>query len=86
MGWNNLEITKKTHPIFENILENEYFYFVHSYYLNTLKKENILAETFYGHKIPAIIAKKNYVGVQFHPEKSGLAGQKFITNWLKWKP
>ena len=86
MGWNNLQITKKTHPIFKNILENEYFYFVHSYYLNTLKKDQILAETFHGHKIPAIIAKDNYVGVQFHPEKSSLVGQKFITNWLKWKP
>ena len=86
MGWNNLQIIRNKHPIFKNIIENDYFYFVHSYYLNTLQTDQILAETFYGHKIPAIIAKDNYIGVQFHPEKSGLVGQKFITNWLKWKP
>jgi glutamine amidotransferase len=86
MGWNNLQIIKKKHPIFKNIIENEHFYFAHSYYLNTLQIDQVMAETFYGHKIPAIIGKENYVGVQFHPEKSGLVGQKFITNWLKWKP
>ena len=86
MGWNNLEIYKTEHPILKNISEAEQFYFVHSYYLNTLKKDQILADTNYNHKIPAIIGKNNYIGVQFHPEKSSQSGQKVITNWLKWKP
>ena len=86
MGWNNLQINKKVHPLFKNINEKEQFYFVHSYYLKTTKKDQILAETTYGHKIPAVIAKDNYIGVQFHPEKSSLAGQKIIANWLSWKP
>ena len=86
MGWNNLKIYDTNHPILKNISELEQFYFVHSYYLNTLKKDQILADTNYTHKIPAIIGKDNYIGVQFHPEKSSESGQKIITNWLKWKP
>ena len=86
MGWNNLEIYKTNHAILKNITEFEQFYFVHSYYLNTFKKDQILADTNYNHKIPAIIGKDNYIGVQFHPEKSSTSGLKIITNWLKWKP
>ena len=37
-------------------------------------------------KIPAIVGDENYLGVQFHPEKSSLSGQKLISNWLKWSP
>ena len=46
----------------------------------------IIACTNYSQKIPAIIGKENYIGVQFHPEKSGNSGQKFIYNWLRWRP
>ena len=86
MGWNNLKVYKTNHPILNNISELEQFYFIHSYYLNTQKKDQILADTNYNHKIPAIIGKDNFIGVQFHPEKSSGSGQKIITNWLKWKP
>ena len=50
MGWNNLEIYKTNHPILKNISELEQFYFVHSYYLNTFKKDQILADTNYNQK------------------------------------
>ena len=86
MGWNNLKIENKNHPILENITEDEQFYFVHSYALNSKQKNEIIAYTTYNQEIPAIIGKDNYVGVQFHPEKSGNSGQKFIYNWLKWSP
>ena len=86
MGWNNLQIENRTHPILENITENEQFYFVHSYALNTKNSNQIIANTNYNQEIPAIIGKENYIGVQFHPEKSGNSGQKFIYNWLKWIP
>ena len=85
MGWNNLQIEYK-HPILENIAESEQFYFVHSYALKSKQTNQILANTYYNQKIPAIIGKENYIGVQFHPEKSGNSGQKFIYNWLKWVP
>ena len=85
MGWNNLEISERKHPILKNITEQEQFYFVHSYYLKTKEKSEVYASTNYSHKIPAVIAKDNYVGVQFHPEKSSYSGQKIISNWLNWK-
>jgi imidazole glycerol-phosphate synthase subunit HisH len=85
MGWNNLEINKETHPILKDITEKEQFYFVHSYYLKTKNKSEVYANTNYNHKIPAVIARDNYVGVQFHPEKSSYSGQKLISNWLNWK-
>ena len=86
MGWNNLQFENKNHPVLENITENEQYYFVHSYVLDSNKTNQILANTTYNQKIPAIIGKDNYIGVQFHPEKSGNSGQKFIYNWLKWIP
>jgi glutamine amidotransferase len=86
MGWNNLSIESNNHPILENISESEQFYFVHSYVLQSKQTNQIIANTNYSEKIPAIIGKENYIGVQFHPEKSGNSGQKFIYNWLKWKP
>ena len=86
MGWNNLQFEYNNHPILENITENEQFYFVHSFVLESKKPSQIIASTNYSQKIPAIIGKGNYIGVQFHPEKSGNSGQKFIYNWLKWCP
>ena len=85
MGWNNLQI-EYNHPILENISESEQFYFVHSYALESKETNQIIANTNYIQKIPAIIGKENYIGVQFHPEKSGNSGQKFIYNWLNWRP
>ncbi len=85
MGWNNLKIQEKKHPIFNDISDKDQFYFVHSYYLNTLKKSEIFALTNYYHDIPSVVGKDNYLGFQFHPEKSSISGQKIITNWLKWK-
>ena len=86
MGWNNLQIEYNNHPVLENISESEQFYFVHSYALESKQTDQIIANTNYSQKIPAIIGKENYIGVQFHPEKSGNSGQKFIYNWLKWRP
>ena len=86
MGWNNLQIKNNNHPVLENINENEQYYFVHSYALNNYEVSETIAYTTYESKIPAIIGKKNYLGVQFHPEKSGISGQKFIHNWLTWSP
>ena len=86
MGWNNLQFECDGHPLLKNITESEQFYFVHSFALDSKKNSQIIATTNYNQIIPAIIGKENYVGVQFHPEKSGNTGQKFIYNWLKWRP
>ncbi len=82
MGWNNIKI-RKNHKIFNGLSKNPYFYFVHSYYTNTESKKDILAECRYGIDFPAVISRKNYIGVQFHPEKSGKDGLKLLKNYLK---
>ena len=83
MGWNNLKLENTNHPLLKNISEKDQYYFVHSYYLQESERDQVIANTNYCHQIPAIVGKENYLGVQFHPEKSSLSGQKLITNWLK---
>ena len=83
MGWNNLKLENTNHPLLKNISEKDQYYFVHSYYLQESEKDEVIANTNYCHQIPAIVGKENYLGVQFHPEKSSLSGQKLIYNWLR---
>ena len=80
MGWNTLSIHKK-HPLTKNIEEGEYAYFVHSYYLQTKNWDNVLLYCDYGNKVPAVVAKDNIYGMQFHPEKSSITGNKLLTNF-----
>lgn len=76
MGWNNLAFQKKD-PILKYINEGDYVYFVHSYYVDSSYDE-VLADTKYGVKIPAIVKKENVYATQFHPEKSGAVGLKIL--------
>ncbi len=78
MGWNEVEF--KDHYIFDGI-DGNFFYFVHSYYFNT-EDENVIAYTDYGIKFASAVARDNYVGVQFHPEKSGKNGLKLLQNFV----
>ncbi|MCC0640163.1 MULTISPECIES: imidazole glycerol phosphate synthase subunit HisH [unclassified Clostridioides] len=73
MGWNNLKFNKKNDDILKYIKEDDYVYFVHSYYANSSNKE-LVAFSEYEKKIPAIVRKDNVYGIQFHPEKSGEVG------------
>lgn len=81
IGWNRLNL-KKNSKIFEGIPPNVYFYFVHSYYVKP-EEDIVLATTFYGEEFPSAVAKDNIFGVQFHPEKSGKWGLKFLSNFVK---
>lgn len=65
-----------------NRVGNEYFYFVHSYYVEA-DGSYTAAECEYGEVFSAVIGKDNYCGVQFHPEKSGKAGHRFLAEWLR---
>ena len=84
MGWNNLKINDefRNDKILKNVnVENEeYVYYVHSYFAKTDMK-NIIAYSEYGTKIPGIVKNKNVYGMQFHPEKSGDTGLKLLKNW-----
>lgn len=81
MGWNSI-IKINDDPLLNNIDLETGFYFLHSYYFNTLDKENVIASVNYGNKFPCIVRKKNVWGVQFHPEKSHQNGHKLITNFV----
>lgn len=82
MGWNDIIILRES-PLLEGIKTGDYFYFVHSYYCKLMEDISI-AITDYGVKFPSIIEKNNFVGVQFHPEKSGKNGLIFLKNFLRW--
>ncbi|WP_019228836.1 imidazole glycerol phosphate synthase subunit HisH [Sedimentibacter sp. B4] len=76
MGWNNLKFNKQD-PILKYIKEDEYVYFVHSYYAVSDNQE-LVAYSDYEKRVPAIVRKNNVYGIQFHPEKSGETGQNIL--------
>ena len=78
IGWNN--IFELASPIFKDIAENSYCYFVHGYYAHLGK--HTIAKAAYGMDYSAALNFKNFYGVQFHPEKSAEVGGKIIQNFL----
>lgn len=86
MGWNSLKIKSVNHPIVLEIAQDEDFYFANSYHFICQNENNVIGYVDYGIKINAIIAKDNIIGAQFHPEKSGKAGLKFLKNFIDWRP
>ena len=78
VGWG--PVKSKNHPLFEG-LDNEQFYFVHSYYAKVSEQSIGLAD--YQISYSAALANKNFLGVQFHPERSGEAGEQLLINFLK---
>jgi len=81
MGWNQVSFDK-VHPLFAEIPNNAYFYYVHSYFIE-YHAEYTLATTEYGENFTAIMNRNNFFGVQFHPEKSGALGEKLLENFTK---
>lgn len=80
MGWNFLKI-KDESPVFNEVRNKPYVYFVHSYYLSAENRSIVKAVTEYGIKIDAAVEKENVFATQFHPEKSGKTGLTMLENW-----
>jgi glutamine amidotransferase len=80
MGWNTLRLVKQT-PLFEDVADESYVYFVHSLYPVPTDKEIVATETEYGETFTSAVASKNVFGTQFHPEKSGDIGLKILENF-----
>lgn len=80
-GWNKV-FRDSENPLFKDIPNGTHFYFVHSYFLE-FNSNFTLAATEYGIKFSAAIQKDNFYGVQFHPEKSGIAGEQLIKNFAQ---
>jgi glutamine amidotransferase len=81
MGWNTLRIVKQP-PLFDNVANESYVYFVHSLYPVPDDKKIVASETEYGVTFASAIADKNVFGTQFHPEKSGDIGLKILENFV----
>lgn len=79
MGWNTVNHTE--HPLFSGIKQDAYFYFDHSFAMQT--GDYTIGKTTYGTEFSSAIAKNNFMGVQFHPEKSSAAGEQLLTNFIK---
>ncbi len=79
IGWNT--IYNLSSPLFKNIKENSYVYFVHGYYAelgaNTISKTNYITE------YSSALNKNNFYGAQFHPEKSGDVGEQILKNFIE---
>ena len=80
VGWNNL-IFKRSHNFFSGIVQENDFYFTHSYSCVMDNIEEVVAEFNYGNNFVACVQKKNIIGTQFHPEKSMTSGIRLLQNF-----
>ena len=78
MGWNT--VTHTDHPLFAGIKQNAYFYFVHSFAMDV--GDYTIGTCEYGVRFTAALCRDNFMGVQFHPEKSGSVGAKLLNNFI----
>ena len=88
MGWNTIRPTIQ-HALLDGIRTGDdglNAYFVHSYHVETMLPEDLVATADYGGPVTAMIGYENMVGTQFHPEKSQALGLTLIANFLRWKP
>ena len=79
MGWNRVAV-RREHPLLAGLTDDEQAYFVHSYAVPT--GDWTLASSDYGEAFSAVIARDNFHGMQFHPERSAAVGAKLLKNFL----
>ena len=82
IGWNQIASTRSI-DLLEGVAEGSFFYFVHSYYVETEDPADCAATTDYGLEYTSIAARENMFGVQFHPEKSQNAGLRLLENFAR---
>jgi glutamine amidotransferase len=83
MGWNSVRIDRKC-PVLEDVADESYFYFVHSYYACPESDEAVIGSCEYIQRFAAIIGGGNIFATQFHPEKSQNAGLQILKNFVKY--
>jgi glutamine amidotransferase len=89
MGWNQVNFMKHegaAHPVWGEIPNGSYFYFVHSFYAKPHNMADVAGETDYGGGFASAIARDNLFATQFHPEKSANQGLALYRNFLHWQP
>ena len=83
MGWNEVKV-QQSHPVLAGIEPGDEFYFVHGYYPMPTAPEHVLTLTEYEGDFVSALGKNNYIGTQFHPEKSGRVGLRLFENFARW--
>lgn len=86
IGWNRVQQIRPS-PLWENVPDGSYFYFVHSYYCDPnggVDSPYTMAITDYGVNFCSAAGQDNWFGVQFHPEKSGPVGLQLYSNFLRY--
>ena len=87
MGWNTVNIPQRsTESSNFSFKSDEFYYFVHSFMVESKDKGHVLGAADYGGEVTAIIGRDNIIGTQFHPEKSQEAGLRLLENFLRWDP
>ena len=89
MGWNQvyqMDHGQGRHPVWGEVPDGSYFYFVHSFYARPSDARHSVGETDYGQRFSAAIARDNIFATQFHPEKSADHGLSLYRNFLHWNP
>ena len=85
MGWNRVR-QAAAHPLWRGVADQAYFYFVHSYYVDTPEPSLVAGSSDYPQPFTCAVARDNVFAVQFHPEKSGADGVQLLTNFVQWQP
>ncbi|MES2047720.1 MAG: imidazole glycerol phosphate synthase subunit HisH [Pseudomonadota bacterium] len=85
MGWNHVR-QSLPHVLWQDIADDAYFYFVHSYYAQPSMASHTVGTTDFGTVFACAVAKDNIFATQFHPEKSAAAGLQLYKNFVHWKP
>ncbi|TCT25485.1 imidazole glycerol phosphate synthase subunit HisH [Melghiribacillus thermohalophilus] len=87
MGWNQLiKNPNRSDPMMKNIGDEEYVYFVHSYFVKPKQEDETLFFTKYGIPFSSASRKEHVIGMQFHPEKSSETGMKLLKNFVELIP
>lgn len=82
MGWNSI-FPRAGEPLFADVAADRGFYFLHSYFFDAARDEDVLARVDYGGPLPCAVGSGKIAGVQFHPEKSHSNGTALLTNFAR---
>ena len=85
MGWNRVK-QARSHALWQDIPDDAYFYFVHSYYAQPENSQHTVGLTDYGQPFACAVARDNIFATQFHPEKSAQTGLQLYKNFVHWNP